>query len=223
MLVAARAARAARAACAWIGWVAGSCLTPELSRRRPLVGHPQKNRFLSDESRSHSHGFGRQHCKVTHIPLRPREVARTCARNGSSGKSVSGSFAHEETDTARTRRTRHGSLRCREKRLVREKQNDCRLTTTAAADATSRQSEACPAAERSVLCQMCPCCVRFFMGVDAGISGAQTQVVVRHAPQFTNRALGTWKEELQDGSHQPRPRRLVVRRAFDLHVVQIDA
>src|SRR5690348_16469311 len=156
MLVAARAARAARAACAWIGWVAGSCLTPELSRRRPLVGHPQKNRFLSDESRSHSHGFGRQHCKVTHIPLRPREVARTCARNGSSGKSVSGSFAHEETDTARTRRTRHGSLRCREKRLVREKQNDCRLTTTAAADATSRQSEACPAAERSVLVR----CVR---------------------------------------------------------------
>src|SRR5690242_7183183 len=103
------------------------------------------------------------------------------------------------------------------------KQNDCRLTTTAAAEATSRQGEACPAAERSVLCQMCPCCVRFFMGVDAEISGAQTQVVVRHAPQFRNRALGIWKEELQDGSHQSRPRRLVVRRAFDLHIVQIDA
>src|SRR5690349_2928884 len=74
------AARAARAACAWIGWVAGSCLTPELSRRRPLVGHPRKNRFRSDESRSHSLGFGRRHCKVTHIPLRPRDAARTCAR-----------------------------------------------------------------------------------------------------------------------------------------------
>ena len=36
------------------------------------------------------------------------------------------------------------------------KQNDCRLTTTAAADATSRQSEACPAAERSMLVR----CVR---------------------------------------------------------------
>src|SRR5579872_5041201 len=103
------------------------------------------------------------------------------------------------------------------------KQNDCRLTTTAAAEATSRQGEACPAAERSAPCPPCPRFVRFFMGVDAGISGTQTRMVVRHAPQLTNPALGIWKEELQDGSHQSRPRRLVVRCACDLHIVQIDA
>src|SRR5579862_8189121 len=33
------------------------------------------------------------------------------------------------------------------------------------AEATSRQREACPAAERSVLCPKCPCSVRFLIGV----------------------------------------------------------
>src|SRR6185312_11746598 len=43
-------------------------------------------------------------------------AARSCAnvrQDGSSGKSVSGSFAHEETDTARTHLTKHGPLGCR--------------------------------------------------------------------------------------------------------------
>src|SRR5579872_649903 len=215
------AERAARAACAWVGWVAGSCLTPELSRRRPLVGHPRKNRFLSDESRSHSHGFGRRHCKVTHI-LWPREAARTCAR---TVRRASPYQAH----SLMKKRTQRGHGGQGADRSAAGQASPWREVASAAAVVVKRQSfcfphqALSPAAERSAPCPPCPRLVRFFMGVDAGISGTQTRMVVRHAPQLTNPALGIWKEELQDGSHQSRPRRLVVRCACDLHIVQIDA
>src|SRR6185437_12282949 len=152
-------------------------------------------------------------------------AARSCAnvrQDGSSGKSVSGSFAHEETDTARTHLTKHGPLGCRAG-LALARDRFCRCCCCQTTVVLFPAPGAFPGSGAirclSPVSALCP----FFMGVDAGISGTQTRMVVGPAPQFTNRALGIWKEELQDGSHQPRPRRLVVRRAFDLHVVQIDA
>src|SRR6185437_1589584 len=86
--------------------------------------------------------------------------------------SGSGNYAHEETDQARTVRTKLGPLGCggRRRRTPHRRcmnDNDVLLLLTKIQWSRQCAPGRSPAAERSVLCPHCPCLVRFFMGVEA--------------------------------------------------------
>src|SRR5579864_646073 len=77
-------------------------------------------------------------------------------------------YARGETDTARTHPTKHGPLGCRGKSIAAGATNSDCFYKTHAAGASSCQRVVPLAAERSVLCPVCPRCVRFSMSVETG-------------------------------------------------------
>src|SRR5579864_2957934 len=77
-----------------------------------------------------------------------------------------GLFAHGETDTARTHRTKHGPLGCKETSSAAGQPTAIAFTKHTRRKRPPASPLPPPAAERSVLCRVCPRCVRFPMSVE---------------------------------------------------------
>jgi len=94
---------------------------------------------------------------------------------------VAGFYAHGETDTARTLRTKHGPLGCRGSQLLREHPTAIAFQKHTRRKRPPASALPRPAAERSVLCPKCPRCVRFSMSVETSHLWQLTVAAIKYS------------------------------------------